>query len=88
MKKLLFCIGVFAASMFVVAHADDTLSVSSFNLQEVSVTARVEQPTSTHQELSGEVLNRDNTGQNLPYLLQSTPSLIVTSDDGLGIGYT
>ena len=26
-------------------------------------------------------------GENLPYLLQRTPSLVVTSDDGLGIGY-
>ena len=35
-----------------------------------------------------EELNRQNTGQNLPYLLSTTPALQVTSDDGLGVGYT
>ncbi|TXH22944.1 MAG: TonB-dependent receptor [Chitinophagaceae bacterium] len=29
-----------------------------------------------------------NTGQNLPYLLGHTPSVVMSSDDGLGIGYT
>ena len=28
-----------------------------------------------------------NTGQNLPYLLGNTPSVVISSDDGLGIGY-
>lgn len=29
-----------------------------------------------------------NLGQNLPYLLEQTPSVVVSSDDGLGVGYT
>ena len=33
-------------------------------------------------------MNRENTGQNLPYLLSTTPGLQVTSDDGLGVGTT
>ena len=71
-----------------VLAAEDTLLIKGRDIPEVEVVARVEQPTDTHTKLSGEVLNRNNTGQNLPYLLQTTPSLLVTSDDGLGIGYT
>ena len=66
----------------------DTLLIQGRDIPEVNVVARLEQPTDTHKKLSGEELNRENTGQNLPFLLQSTPSLVATSDDGLGIGYT
>ena len=38
--------------------------------------------------LLGGGLQQQNMGENLPYLLQKTPSLVVTSDDGLGMGYT
>ena len=71
-----------------VNHSGDTLLIQGRDIQEIEVVARVEQPTDTHKELNKEELNRDNTGQNLPYLLQSTPSLLATSDDGLGVGYT
>lgn len=58
-------------------------------LGEIEVCAqRVQQTTCNHEVLSRETLNRDNTGQNLPYLLSTTPGLQVTSDDGLGVGYT
>ena len=67
---------------------EDTLLIQGRDIPEVSVVARVEQPGDTRKKLSKEQLNRDNTGQNLPLLLQSTPSLLATSDDGLGIGYT
>jgi iron complex outermembrane recepter protein len=42
----------------------------------------------TFSVVSKETLNRENSGTDLPYLLQSTPSLVVTSDAGAGIGYT
>lgn len=33
-------------------------------------------------------LKKLNTGQDLPYLLSMTPSMVITSDAGAGIGYT
>jgi hypothetical protein len=66
----------------------DTLSASDFQIQEVVVSAPVKQATVSRQEIRYEELNRDNTGQNLPVLLSNTPSLVTTSDDGLGVGYT
>ena len=87
MKKFVIVLLCFV-SVCVCAQTTDSLLIEGLNIPEVSVVARLEQPTATHKKLSSEELNRDNTGQNLPYLLQSTPSLIATSDDGLGIGYT
>jgi iron complex outermembrane recepter protein len=39
-------------------------------------------------ELSAKELEKQNLGQDLPYLLQYTPSAVVTSDAGAGVGYT
>ncbi len=39
-------------------------------------------------DLSGEVLQSRNMGQDLPFLLAQTPSVVATSDAGNGIGYT
>jgi len=33
-------------------------------------------------------ISKNNSGADLPYLLQQTPSLVVSSDAGTGIGYT
>ena len=38
--------------------------------------------------LDSRTLQRNNNGQDLPYLLGMTPSLVTTSDNGLGIGLT
>ena len=69
--------------------ADDTLTVVMNDLQDVQVVAqRVQQTTTNHEIVSHKTLNRENMGQNLPYLLSTIPALQVTSDDGLGVGYT
>lgn len=71
-----------------VSAESDTLTILMRELDDIQVTATVQQPTTNHETLNQEQLNRENTGQNLPYLLSQTPSLVVTSDDGLGVGYT
>jgi iron complex outermembrane recepter protein len=42
----------------------------------------------THTEISKEKLREQNMGQDLPYLMALTPSLVTTSDAGGGVGYT
>ena len=70
------------------AQGQDTLTVLK-TIDEIQVVAqRVQQTTTNHEIVSHETLNRENTGQNLPYLLSTVPALQVTSDDGLGVGYT
>lgn len=41
-----------------------------------------------YSEVSKEEIQRLNNGQDIPYLLRYTPSLVATSDAGTGIGYT
>ena len=77
-------------SMSAVAQtSEDTILIQGRAIDDIEVTAvRVQQTTLSHNVTNKEALNRDNTGQNLPYLLSTTPGLQVTSDDGLGVGYT
>jgi iron complex outermembrane receptor protein len=57
---------------------------------EALVTAsRANDRTATaYTNLSREDLARRNFGQDLPYLLDQTPSVVVNSDAGAGVGYT
>lgn len=60
------------------------------SLDEVVVTStRIgTSQTLTAEDYTPKKLEAKNNGVNLPYLLTTTPSLVVTSDDGLGVGYT
>lgn len=40
------------------------------------------------KDIGEEQINRENMGKDLPYLLTSSPSTVVTSDAGTGMGYT
>ncbi|HVB03109.1 MAG TPA: carboxypeptidase regulatory-like domain-containing protein [Chitinophagaceae bacterium] len=42
----------------------------------------------TTTEVSGKELQKINLGQDLPYLLDQSPSVVVNSDAGAGVGYT
>ncbi|RAK66894.1 TonB-dependent receptor [Hymenobacter edaphi] len=57
---------------------------------EALVTAqRANDRTGTaYTNVSREDLAKRNFGQDLPYLLDQTPSVVVTSDAGAGVGYT
>ena len=67
----------------------DTLTILGRAIDEIAVTApRVQQATATHSNIGREELQRENIGQNLPLLLSTIPALLVTTDDGLGVGYT
>ncbi len=42
----------------------------------------------TYSNLNAEQIGKNNQGQDIPFILQWTPSAVVTSDAGTGIGYT
>lgn len=42
----------------------------------------------TYTNLKKETIEKNNLGQDVPFLLRNTPSLVETSDAGAGIGYT
>lgn len=41
-----------------------------------------------YTNITSEEISRRNMGQDIPYLLQLTPSFVATSDAGAGVGYT
>jgi iron complex outermembrane recepter protein len=66
----------------------DTLKI--IGLQQVTVTATMATAATpmTFTNLNKEQIRRADFGQDIPYLLKSTPSVVETSDAGGGIGYT
>lgn len=72
-----------------------TDSSSSTNKKEIlfkdviinSTGAKEKDPT-VFQNITKNDLQKNNLGQDMPYLLDNTPSLVTTSDAGAGVGYT
>ncbi|MDF3077124.1 MAG: TonB-dependent receptor [Sphingobacteriaceae bacterium] len=54
----------------------------------VSATRASVNSATTYTNLSKEDIEKNNQGRDLPYLLNLTPSVVITSDAGAGIGYT
>ena len=72
-------------------QAADTLTITkNVSLDEVVVTATkaVQGTPVAYTDVSKEELARRNDGQGIPSLLASSPSVIMTSDAGTGIGYS
>ena len=90
-KKLLavLALPLMASALWAQKEATDSISMKG-ELEEIiiSSTRLGNQTPLTTKTFTPEELQQQNTGVNLPYLLTTTPSLVVTSDDGLGVGYT
>lgn len=54
----------------------------------VQATRASENSATTFRNLSKAELEKNNLGQDLPYLLDQTPGVVVSSDAGAGVGYT
>ncbi|MEN8810835.1 MAG: TonB-dependent receptor, partial [Flavobacteriales bacterium] len=59
-------------------------------INEVTVSGtRLEENTpTTYTTINKEEIRKNNLGQDIPYLLQQSPSMVVSSDAGAGVGYT
>ena len=67
-----------------------SLTLSAVFGEEViisAIRATDESPT-TYTIMDQEEIERRNTGKDLPYILRNTPSVVVSSDAGAGVGYT
>ncbi|MFA6278276.1 MAG: TonB-dependent receptor [Pedobacter sp.] len=67
-----------------------SLSAQTFLADEVviSATRASKNTATTYKNLDKAALEKNNLGQDLPYLLNQTPSIVVSSDAGAGVGYT
>ncbi len=61
------------------------LELESIEINSTRVTAN---SAFAHTNLNSEQINKENLGQDVPFLLRWTPSVVVTSDAGAGVGYT
>ncbi|MGE4568385.1 MAG: TonB-dependent receptor [Bacteroidales bacterium] len=68
----------------------DSIPSEYLQLEEVVVmsTRATARTPVAYSEISKKSLTEKAFGQDMPYLLQSTPSLVSTSDAGTGIGYS
>jgi iron complex outermembrane receptor protein len=67
-----------------------SLEASSLMTEEVVVyaTRANDKTPTTFTQVSKEVIQKQNFGQDVPMILNWTPSMVTTSDAGAGIGYT
>ena len=89
-KNLLFL--VFGLLSFVSAFSENLVgdSLKNIALQEVEVVSvrATDNTPVTFSGLNKEDIRSINFGEDIPFLLLLTPSVIATSDAGIGIGYT
>ena len=66
------------------------MSLHDLMINEVTVQGtRIEENTpTTYTTITKEEIEKTNLGQDMPYLLQQSPSMVVSSDAGAGVGYT
>ncbi len=88
-KQLFFAIFLSLLShSFLIAQSVDSLK--QLDLQQVTVTATMagdKTPMSFTNIKKGQIRQND-FGQDIPFLIKTTPSVVETSDGGGGVGYT
>jgi iron complex outermembrane receptor protein len=91
MKKIIFTAAFLSLYFFVIAQdstqrkLNDTLMLE--NIEITSIRAADMAPF-TKTNISKKEIEKVNLGQDLPFILNQTPSVVVNSDAGNGIGYT
>lgn len=91
MKKILFYLVAVLFPLF--AHAQDTSrqTVSdTILLQNIEVTSirAADKAPFTKTDITKTQIEKENLGYDLPFILNQTPSVVVGSDAGNGVGYT
>jgi len=73
---------------------DQTLVIQlvpkAYSMNEITITSlrATDKSAVAYSNVSSEDISKRNLGQDIPYLLALTPSVVTTSDAGTGIGYT
>lgn len=91
MKKIgLMAIALLGAGITAHAQTSAKDSMKVVNLQEVQVvsTRATAKTPVAFTNVKREQISKQNFGQDIPFLLSTTPSVLTTSDAGAGVGYT
>ena len=84
MRKI-FIVGLFLSPLVFQSQID---SINVLKPAAVSAVTSDDRSPFAYTNLDSDELNARDAGQDLPFLLRLTPSVVVTSDAGNGIGYT
>ncbi|MCY7291894.1 MAG: TonB-dependent receptor plug domain-containing protein, partial [Ferruginibacter sp.] len=89
MKNLILCVSTFCLAANSFAQKNQYFNDTSY-LQPIEVTGIKAQEKNPFAKtnLSKEDIRKLNIGQDLPFILNNTPSVVVNSDAGTGVGYT
>ncbi len=89
-KTMAMAAGLLCGSSMSYAQEVEKDSINTKKLEEIVISSTRAGATTpiTYQNIDKEELESRNLGQDIPYLLNMTPSLVTTSDAGAGIGYT
>ncbi len=87
LQLVLFCFLCVSAPFFAAAQRD---TVKKIALKELTVTASLASSKMplAFANVDKQTLRQNDFGQDVPYLLQMTPSVVASSDAGTGFGYT
>ena len=79
---------LFCSSFSKAQSASDSIKI--IDLQQVTITATMasDKTPMTFTNLKRDQIRQNDFGQDVPYLLKNTPSVVETSDAGAGVGYT
>jgi len=90
MKRIFMfaCIVVYAHHAVNAQNTTTRDSVQELTPVEVRSTRLNEKSPFAVSNLSSKEIEKQNLGQNFPYLLNQIPSVITSSDDGIGVGYS
>ena len=83
-------VALLGAGVTVHAQTSAKDSMKVVNLQEVQVvsTRATAKTPVAFTNVKKEQISKQNFGQDIPFLLSTTPSVLTTSDAGTGVGYT
>ncbi|MHA4893669.1 TonB-dependent receptor [Pedobacter sp. PWIIR3] len=93
MKKLVIALSVLLVPFLTNAQNKPAVSVKRdtlIKLDEITVkaTRAGAKSAATYKNITKAELEVNNFGQDLPFLLNNTPGVVLTSDAGAGVGYT
>ncbi|WP_394993825.1 TonB-dependent receptor [Emticicia sp.] len=85
--KILFSLFIVNCSL-IIAQAQDSTKIRELNEVVVSSTRANQKMGMAFTNVYQKDLKKNNLGQDLPFLLNQLPSVVVSSDAGAGVGYT
>ena len=88
MKYLSICTAVILCALSSEAQTGKLSDTTKLEPVEVTAVRATEKNPFAKTTLTKDFIQKNNTGRDLPFILDQTPSVVVNSDAGNGIGYT